>query len=101
VIEPFCALTGATAVGGRCHIDRSSTLIDARLGEEVTVRQSWLQSCELHDCATVGPFAYLRPGARLREGAKAGTFVTDDVPDGGLAIARNRQRNVEDYASRN
>ena len=26
------------------------------------------------DCQ-VGPFAYLRPGATLREGAKAGTFV--------------------------
>ena len=24
---------------------------------------------------SIGPFAYLRPGARLEEGAKAGTFV--------------------------
>ena len=29
----------------------------------------------LEDGASVGPFAYLRPGAVLREGAKAGTFV--------------------------
>ena len=27
------------------------------------------------DRCTVGPFAYIRPGTKLREGAKAGTFV--------------------------
>ena len=75
VIEPFCSLTGASIVGAGCRISQSSTLIDARLGDGVEIRQSWLQSCDLHDGATVGPFAYLRPGARLREGAKAGTFV--------------------------
>ena len=31
--------------------------------------------CVLEDGVTVGPFAYLRPGTLLREGAKAGTFV--------------------------
>jgi bifunctional UDP-N-acetylglucosamine pyrophosphorylase/glucosamine-1-phosphate N-acetyltransferase len=31
----------------------------------------------------------------------AGSVVTEDVPSGALAIARNRQRNIEDYASRN
>ncbi len=29
----------------------------------------------LEDGVSVGPFAYLRPGAVLREGAKVGTFV--------------------------
>ncbi len=31
--------------------------------------------CVLEDGVSVGPFAYLRPGAILRAGAKAGTFV--------------------------
>jgi bifunctional UDP-N-acetylglucosamine pyrophosphorylase/glucosamine-1-phosphate N-acetyltransferase len=39
------------------------------------VTHSYLVECELHDRATIGPFAYLRPGAVLREGSKAGTFV--------------------------
>jgi bifunctional UDP-N-acetylglucosamine pyrophosphorylase/glucosamine-1-phosphate N-acetyltransferase len=30
----------------------------------------------------------------------AGSVITDDVPAGGLGIARERQRNVEDYAAR-
>ena len=36
---------------------------------------SHLVGCELRPGPSVGPFAYLRPGALLREGARAGTFV--------------------------
>jgi bifunctional UDP-N-acetylglucosamine pyrophosphorylase/glucosamine-1-phosphate N-acetyltransferase len=75
VIEPSSTLTGATLVGSHCRIGANSTLTDALVGHGVVVRQSWLDSCDIHDGATVGPFAYLRPGAVLREGAKAGTFV--------------------------
>jgi bifunctional UDP-N-acetylglucosamine pyrophosphorylase / glucosamine-1-phosphate N-acetyltransferase len=57
-IEPFTTLRGATRIGERCN-----------------VRCSYLVDCTLHDGVNVGPFAYLRPGTVLREGAKAGTFV--------------------------
>ncbi|HEX3510175.1 MAG TPA: bifunctional UDP-N-acetylglucosamine diphosphorylase/glucosamine-1-phosphate N-acetyltransferase GlmU [Solirubrobacteraceae bacterium] len=57
-IEPFSSLRGSTRVGREC-----------------TIRQSYLLDCELADRVTVGPFAYLRPGTVLREGAKVGTFV--------------------------
>ena len=36
---------------------------------------SYLVECEVLDGCSVGPFAYLRPGALLEAGAKAGTFV--------------------------
>ena len=39
------------------------------------MRHSYLVDCVLEDGVSVGPFAYLRPGAVLRAGAKAGTFV--------------------------
>jgi len=57
-IEPFTTIRGAT-----------------RIGEGCVVRHSYLIDCVLEDGVTVGPFAYLRPGTVLREGAKAGTFV--------------------------
>lgn len=57
-IEPFTTIRGAT-----------------RIGEGCIVRHSYLIDSVLEDGATVGPFAYLRPGSVLREGAKAGTFV--------------------------
>ncbi len=52
-----------------------ATLVDSRIGERATVVHSYLTGCEVANEATVGPFAYLRPDARIGEGAKAGTFV--------------------------
>ncbi|HXM86343.1 MAG TPA: bifunctional UDP-N-acetylglucosamine diphosphorylase/glucosamine-1-phosphate N-acetyltransferase GlmU, partial [Solirubrobacteraceae bacterium] len=58
LIEPFTTIRGATRIGSGC-----------------TIRCSYLVDCTLEDGVSVGPFAYLRPGATLRAGAKAGTFV--------------------------
>jgi len=73
--EPSSFLRGATSVGRGCAIGPLTTLIDARIGDEVRIPHSYLTECEVRDGATVGPFAYLRPGALLRERSKAGTFV--------------------------
>jgi bifunctional UDP-N-acetylglucosamine pyrophosphorylase/glucosamine-1-phosphate N-acetyltransferase len=75
VVEPFCSITGETRIGSGCRIGAHTTIAGSELGDDVTVRQSWIDSATLHAGATVGPFAYLRPAARLREGAKAGSFV--------------------------
>nr|MBA2637191.1 UDP-N-acetylglucosamine diphosphorylase/glucosamine-1-phosphate N-acetyltransferase [Solirubrobacterales bacterium] len=75
VVEPSTVLQGATTAGEGCRLGPGSTIVDARLGDRVTVLHSYLTGCELHDDALVGPFAHLRPGALLRAGAKAGTFV--------------------------
>ena len=74
-IEPATTLRGATAIGAGSVVGPMTTLIDSRLGERVTVPHSYLVECQVADGAMVGPFAYLRPGARLAEGAKAGSFV--------------------------
>jgi bifunctional UDP-N-acetylglucosamine pyrophosphorylase/glucosamine-1-phosphate N-acetyltransferase len=58
IIEPFTTIRGSTRIGVGCM-----------------VRQSYLIDCVLEDGASVGPFAYLRPGAVLRANAKVGTFV--------------------------
>jgi bifunctional UDP-N-acetylglucosamine pyrophosphorylase/glucosamine-1-phosphate N-acetyltransferase len=50
-------------------------VIDSDLADGVTVRHSYLEGATAADGVTIGPFAYLRPNAVLREGAKAGTFV--------------------------
>ncbi|MEA2278642.1 MAG: bifunctional UDP-N-acetylglucosamine pyrophosphorylase / glucosamine-phosphate N-acetyltransferase, partial [Solirubrobacteraceae bacterium] len=76
---------GTTTVGERCTVGPVTTVIDASLGDEVTVVHSYLTGCEVRAGATVGPFAYLRPGALLRERSKAGTFVeikNSDIGEG-------------------
>ncbi len=74
-IEPGTSLRGATTVGAGALVGPHTTAIDSRIGERATVRVSWLQQATVHADASVGPFAYLRPGALLREGSKVGTFV--------------------------
>jgi bifunctional UDP-N-acetylglucosamine pyrophosphorylase/glucosamine-1-phosphate N-acetyltransferase len=74
-IEPGTSLRGASTVGAGATVGPHTTAIDSRIGARASVRISWLQEATVHERASVGPFAYLRPGAVLREGAKAGTFV--------------------------
>jgi bifunctional UDP-N-acetylglucosamine pyrophosphorylase / glucosamine-1-phosphate N-acetyltransferase len=75
VIEPSCFLRGATTIGENAGIGPLTTLIDATVGNEATILQSYVIGARIDDHALVGPFAYLRPGAHLHERAKAGTFV--------------------------
>jgi len=75
VVEPGSSLRGATAVGEDCTIGPMTALIDAALGDGVSVTHSYLQGARVDGGASVGPFAYLRPDAHLHPGAKAGAFV--------------------------
>jgi bifunctional UDP-N-acetylglucosamine pyrophosphorylase/glucosamine-1-phosphate N-acetyltransferase len=75
VVAPFTSLLGETRVGGGCQVGPNTTMTDATLGDRVTVPHSYLVGCTVEDGASVGPFAYLRPDAVLREGSKVGTFV--------------------------
>jgi bifunctional UDP-N-acetylglucosamine pyrophosphorylase/glucosamine-1-phosphate N-acetyltransferase len=74
-IEPGSTLIGACRIGTGCVVGPHTTLIDSELGTDVSVPHSYLVECSVADRCSVGPFAYLRPKARLEEGAKAGTFV--------------------------
>jgi bifunctional UDP-N-acetylglucosamine pyrophosphorylase/glucosamine-1-phosphate N-acetyltransferase len=75
VIAPFSNLHGTSEIGGGARIGPLTTLIDSRVGAQATVVHAYLNGADVGDRASVGPFAYLRPGTVLREGSKAGTFV--------------------------
>jgi len=75
VVAPFSSLLGSTTVGAGCQVGPLTTLIDMTLADDVHIPHSYATSCEIRDGASVGPFAYLRPGTLLREGSKVGTFV--------------------------
>lgn len=84
-VEPSSFLRGATTIGRGCTVGPLTTLIDATLHDAVTIPHSYVLQAEIMSKATVGPFAYLRPGTILRERSKAGTFVeikNSDVGEG-------------------
>jgi bifunctional UDP-N-acetylglucosamine pyrophosphorylase / glucosamine-1-phosphate N-acetyltransferase len=179
VIGPCTVLEGSTTIGERCEVGPHTTARDATIEDGALVVHSFLVEATVGPGAKVGPFAYLRPGTRLRANSKVGTFVevknsdigegakvphlsyigdaevgeksnlgastitanydgskkhrtklgksvntsvhtslvapvnvgdraytgagsaiTEDVPEGALAIARQRQKNIEGYADR-
>lgn len=75
VLEPMTVLAGETVIGAECAVGPSSTVIDTVIGDNVRLVSSYVEGARIASGCLVGPFAYLRPGARLEEGAKAGTFV--------------------------
>jgi bifunctional UDP-N-acetylglucosamine pyrophosphorylase/glucosamine-1-phosphate N-acetyltransferase len=74
-IEPGCALRGVTDIGEGTTIGPHTTIISSAVGKNSTILRSHLDSARVGDNCQVGPFAYLRPGADLANGSKAGTFV--------------------------
>jgi bifunctional UDP-N-acetylglucosamine pyrophosphorylase/glucosamine-1-phosphate N-acetyltransferase len=74
-VGPGVTLRGATTIGAGCELGPHTTITDSILGDDVTAIHSVLQEATVEDGATLGPFAYLRPGASIGAGAKVGTFV--------------------------
>ena len=77
ILDPEATVIEADVeIGEDTTIEPGTTIKGkTRIGSDCVVRHSYLVDCELEDGVSVGPFAYLRPGAILRKGAKAGTFV--------------------------
>lgn len=122
VIEPGSQLEGRTTIGAGCAVGPHVTIRDSELGDGASILHSVAIGAAVAARATVGPFAYLRPGARTTIGADVkgavhtsliapvtigdralmavGSTITDDVPEGAPAVARARARRVEGYADR-
>jgi bifunctional UDP-N-acetylglucosamine pyrophosphorylase / glucosamine-1-phosphate N-acetyltransferase len=75
VIGPGTVLEGSTTVGEGCELGPHTTARDATIHDGAAVLHSFVLGADVGPGVRVGPFAYLRPGTIVREGAKVGTFV--------------------------
>ena len=74
-ILPGVQLHGACDIATGAVIGPDTTLSDTEVGEGAQVIRTHAQLAVVRAGATVGPFAYLRPGTDLGENGKIGTFV--------------------------
>jgi len=74
-ILPGTQLCGSTRVASGAVVGPDTTLTDVQVGEAATVTRTHGSDSVIESGASVGPFAYLRPGTHLSSGAKIGTFV--------------------------
>jgi bifunctional UDP-N-acetylglucosamine pyrophosphorylase/glucosamine-1-phosphate N-acetyltransferase len=75
LIEPGTQLRGATVVGEGALIGPETTLRDVEVGARASVVRTHGSDARIGEGASVGPFAYLRPGTELGADGKIGTFV--------------------------
>jgi bifunctional UDP-N-acetylglucosamine pyrophosphorylase/glucosamine-1-phosphate N-acetyltransferase len=75
VVHPLTFLEGSTRIGRGCEIGPSTRIVDSRVEDEAAVQFSVVRGSRIGRGASVGPYASIRPGTVLAQGAKAGTFV--------------------------
>jgi bifunctional UDP-N-acetylglucosamine pyrophosphorylase/glucosamine-1-phosphate N-acetyltransferase len=74
-IHPQTQVHGASTIGDDVVLGPDTTLTDVRIGNGASVIRTHGSSAVIGEGATVGPFAYLRPGTELGAKGKIGTFV--------------------------
>ncbi|MFF9073723.1 bifunctional UDP-N-acetylglucosamine diphosphorylase/glucosamine-1-phosphate N-acetyltransferase GlmU [Streptomyces sp. NPDC014872] len=75
IVHPGTQLLGTTHLAEDAEVGPNSRLKDTRVGVGARVDNTVSDGAEVGEGATVGPYAYLRPGTRLGTRSKAGTYV--------------------------
>ncbi|WP_431945665.1 bifunctional UDP-N-acetylglucosamine diphosphorylase/glucosamine-1-phosphate N-acetyltransferase GlmU [Actinacidiphila sp. bgisy167] len=75
LVLPNTQLYGTTRLAPGAEVGPNCTLTDTSVGPGATVSNTVAVGAEIGEAATVGPYAYLRPGTRLGPKSKAGTYV--------------------------
>jgi bifunctional UDP-N-acetylglucosamine pyrophosphorylase/glucosamine-1-phosphate N-acetyltransferase len=72
---PSVDLHGRTYVAAGASIGPHTSLTDTSVGPDSTVERAVAREATIGAGVSVGPFAYLRPGSVLGDGAHIGTYV--------------------------
>lgn len=76
VIDINCVFEGQVQLGEGVELGPNCYIKDAVIGAHTQVQaNSVIEGAEIAEACSVGPFARLRPGTQLAEGAKVGNFV--------------------------
>jgi bifunctional UDP-N-acetylglucosamine pyrophosphorylase/glucosamine-1-phosphate N-acetyltransferase len=76
VLHPNVYLEGRTTLGAQCVVHAGSRIVDSTIGDRVIVKNyTIITNSVLQADVQIGPFAHLRPGNEVREGAHIGNFV--------------------------
>jgi len=75
ILYPGCILEGASKILEGAIIGPHTHMRDTTVGKGTAVRQSVLTGAVVGDNSSIGPFAYLRPGAVTGNKCRIGNFV--------------------------
>jgi len=75
ILRPNTILQGSTVVAEGAEIGPDTTLVNTEVGAAARVVRAHSEGATIGAECSVGPYAYLRPGAVLARKAKIGTYV--------------------------
>ncbi|MFB7010929.1 MULTISPECIES: bifunctional UDP-N-acetylglucosamine diphosphorylase/glucosamine-1-phosphate N-acetyltransferase GlmU [unclassified Streptomyces] len=75
IVHPGTQLLGTTHLAEDAEVGPNTRLTDTVVGAGAHVDNTVADRAEIGESASVGPYAYLRPGTKLGPKAKAGTYV--------------------------
>lgn len=75
VILPGTIIGTGCRIGEDCMIGPHTQITRCQIGNGTVIKHSVMLDAIVDNEATVGPFAYIRPGSHLGEGVKIGDFV--------------------------
>jgi bifunctional UDP-N-acetylglucosamine pyrophosphorylase/glucosamine-1-phosphate N-acetyltransferase len=76
ILEPFVQVLGRTRIGSDCRIRSFSVISDSQIADNVLLRPGCIvDQSFIAAGAQLGPYAHVRPGSEIGEGAHVGNFV--------------------------
>lgn len=75
IIYPGTNIQGETEIGENCVIGPNSHIISSKIGNNVTVETSKIETSKISDNCKIGPFAHIRPKCDISDNCKVGSFV--------------------------
>src|SRR6476660_7416433 len=76
ILEPFVQILGRTRIGSDCRIRSFSVISDSQVADNVLFRPGCIiDQSTIAAGAQLGPYAHVRPGSEIGEGAHVGNFV--------------------------
>lgn len=74
IIYPNTFIEGDTIIGEDCIIGPGARLVNAVVGNGVSIQYSVVSESSMEDGCSIGPFSHLRPGNSLGRQVKVGNF---------------------------
>ncbi|MDR2860465.1 MAG: bifunctional UDP-N-acetylglucosamine diphosphorylase/glucosamine-1-phosphate N-acetyltransferase GlmU [Elusimicrobiota bacterium] len=74
IIYPGAFIGKNVIIGKNCKIEGSSHIINSKIGNNVSIKYSYINGAKISDFVQIGPFSHIRPESILKENVKVGNF---------------------------
>lgn len=74
VLLPGTMIVGHAVIGQGCSIGPNAYIEDSKIGDRASVRASFIYSATIEKDSKIGPFAHIREGTVVKQGARVGNF---------------------------